>query len=71
MLKAILRFKNGIEEITWVDSTPSGNGGHFIRNFVAVDNIVFKLIDTLAGKPVYEELDVRISDFYGYEEEET
>lgn len=67
MLRAVLKYKDGISRIFWVDSSDNGNGGYYVRNFVTDSERVFQLKSGNKKTPTYEEIETSVEDFYGYE----
>lgn len=70
MTRAILRYKNGIDSITWVWSEPDGMGDVFLKQHQSDGENVFKLEKKVGSIPVYGQLEVTRDDFYGYEAKE-
>lgn len=71
MLKAVLKYSNGVDLITWVDSEPNGQNGFYVNDYANDGNKVFKFKEIFRGStgkyPIYVEIKDTVEEFYGYE----
>lgn len=70
MIRAILRYSNGLKRIQWVDCEPNGGGGYLVNDFCNDGETVLEFEKSIGLTPIYKELDVTMEDFYGYEAKE-